>query len=399
MNLKDFLKKEVQEFITQNLKTDPVKLILKGSPFSEIEIKKLVEQIQAKKKAEKKLPTWFKSNKVVYPPLLNLSQSSSEKTAEYKANLISGKSLIDITGGFGVDDFYFSQKVDKVIHCELNPSLSAIARHNFQQLSNQQNCDFIIGDGIDFLNNYTKKADWIYADPGRRSALGKKIFRLEETQPNVVKHLSLLQEKAKNILLKTSPLLDISQGIQQLKTVKEIHIVAVKNEVKELLWILTDKKPKEIQIHTINFDTFKNQQYTAFLAAENQQEITYSTPLAYLYEPNSAILKAGFFKNMAVEFKLYKIAKHTHLYTSDELVDFPGRVFKVINILPVHKKHLQKTGIKKANISTRNFPLKPAQIKKKFKLKDGGKTYLFFTENHLKEKIIIQTIKQNQENQ
>src|SRR5690625_10826 len=244
MNLKDFLKKEVQEFITQNLKTDPVKLILKGSPFSEIEIKKLVEQIQAKKKAEKKLPTWFKSNKVVYPPLLNLSQSSSEKTAEYKANLISGKSLIDITGGFGVDDFYFSQKVDKVIHCELNPSLSAIARHNFQQLSNQQNCDFIIGDGIDFLNNYTKKADWIYADPGRRSALGKKIFRLEETQPNVVKHLSLLQEKAKNSLLKTSPLLDISQGIQQLKTVKEIHIVAVKNEVKELLWILTDKKPK-----------------------------------------------------------------------------------------------------------------------------------------------------------
>src|SRR5699024_6728873 len=184
MEKEDFLQKEIQEFITQNLKADPVKLILKGSPFPKVAIKKIVEQIQAKNKAEKKLPTWFSADKIIYPPLFNLSQSSSEKTAKYKADLVAGNTLIDITGGFGVDDFYFAQKMKKVIHCELNSALSEIAEHNFHQLSTQKNCDFINGDGIKFLENFPEKTDWIYADPGRRSAAGKKLFKLEETQPN-----------------------------------------------------------------------------------------------------------------------------------------------------------------------------------------------------------------------
>lgn len=385
----ELLHPKVQAFIEANLKVDPAQLILKGSPFPKIAVKDLAIQIQAKRKAEKKLPTWFNTNQILYPPKLNLSQSSSETTANYKSTLVDGDRLIDITGGFGVDDFYFSKTVNQVVHCELNGDLSALAKHNFEVLSKVDNCQFHHGNGIDYVQNLSQQVAWIYADPGRRGKSGEKIVRLEEAEPNILAHLALLKSKAERIILKTSPLLDLSLALKQLKTVEEIHVISVHNEVKELLWIIGQNPTKRTLVKTINFHGNLQNEFTAYLEEESQAKVEYSSPLSYVYEPNAAILKAGFFEVIAARYNLYKLAKHTHLYTSEKPINFPGRVFKIVAVLPVHKKQFKKTGIKKANISTRNFPMKPAELKKKFSLNDGGEEYLFFTTDHTGQKLLI----------
>src|SRR5690625_3231504 len=386
---KNLLHPEIQAFIKENFKVDPVQLILKGSPFPKVNVKDLATQIQAKRKAERKLPTWFNAQQVLYPPNLNLSQSSSELTANYKSTLVSGETLIDITGGFGVDVFYFAQKMNRVVHCELDSNLSALAKHNFKILSAHDNCEFIHGNGIDYVKNLQQKVDWIYADPGRRTDSGKKIVRLEEAQPNILAHLALLKSKAGKILLKTSPLLDLSLAKNQLKTVEEIHVISVHNEVKELLWIIGQTPSEKTLVKTINFHGIKQDEFSAYMEEESAANPNYSTPLSYLYEPNAAILKAGFFKKIAEEYTLYKLAQHTHLYTSTEPIDFPGRTFEIIEVMTVHKKHIKKTEIKKVNKSNRNFPMKPAQIKKKFEIKDGGDEYLFFTADKEGQNLLI----------
>lgn len=386
---KELLQPEVQDFIKANLKLDPSQLILKGSPFPKVNVKDLATQIQAKRKAEKKIPTWFNSRKILYPPKLNLSQSSSELTAKYKSTLVGGEILIDITGGFGIDDYYFSQKVQQVVHCELDSDLSVLAEHNFEVLSKSNNCKFINGNGIDFVKALPQRVSWIYADPGRRAKDGKKIVRLEEAEPNILDHLELLKSKAEKILLKTSPLLDLSLAKNQLKNVEEIHVISVGNEVKELLWIIGQDAVQNTLVKTINVQGEKQDEFSAYITEETSANPKYSPPLSYLFEPNAAILKAGLFKKIAETFDLFKIAQHTHLYTAEKPIIFPGRVFKIVGVLPVHKKRFKKTGIKKANISTRNFPMKQAQLKKKFGIKDGGDEYLFFTSDNEGEKLLI----------
>lgn len=381
---------EVQAFIKKHLKDDTTKLILKGSPFKGIASQELAQQIEGKSRVEKKLPTWFNTKNIFYPPKLNLSQSSSETTADYKSSLISGAVLIDITGGFGVDDYYFSKVFKKVIHCELNKELSEIVQHNFSQLPKSGVVESHCGDSITFLNSFSGQVDWIYADPGRRSKSGEKIFRLEDSLPNILDHLDLLLSKAKEgILLKTSPLLDISLGLHQLKYVKAIHVVAVKNEVKELLWIIMPQKTSTPTIRTINFDTQSTQEFDCTIENEKVSNATYSTPLSYLYEPNAAILKAGLFNTVASNFNLYKLAKNTHLYTSEDAVYFPGRRFKIIKIVPFNKKSIKKLGIEKANVTIRNFPMSVKKIRQSYGIKDGGEIYLFFTQLENKEKVIL----------
>ncbi len=386
---KTLLNPTIQTFITQNRKTDVARLLLHKSPFTNVSSKELAQQIQGKQKAEKKLPTWFKSDAVLYPPSLNLAQSSSEITAQYKAKLVSGNTLIDITGGLGIDDFYFAKNVENLIHCEQNEALSALAAHNYSVLSTRKNCQFITGDGLQYLQNITQPVAWIYADPGRRSTSGNKVFQLEDCQPDILKHLPLLQTKAHKILLKTSPLLDISLGLQKLKNTAEIHVVSVKNDVKELLWVIDSKEHTNPLIKTINFSTQGAQIFSANTINETLEEITFSTPLSYLYEPNAAILKAGFFKTVAKRYHLFKLAINTHLYTADSLITFPGRCFKIIAVLPAQKKAIQQTKLKKANITLRNFPSTVKQVRKKFNLKDGGDDYLFFTQDQNRHKCII----------
>ena len=352
MNSK-LLHKDVQSYINDNLKTDISKLLFKGSPFKDISIQELVIQIDAKKRCIKKLPTWFQTTNICYPNKINIEQTSSERTALYKSKLISGDLLIDLTGGFGVDAFYFSKKFKQVIHCEHNHELSEIAAHNFSQL----NADIktISGDGLAFLQHQNQLFDWIYIDPSRRSDAKGKVFVLTDCIPNIPDNLDLLFKYTTNIMIKASPLLDITNSIDELSHVKEIHVVALENEVKELLFILKKDYSGSIHLKTVNLKKENSQHFNAVY--KKQMEATFSEPLNYLYEPNSAILKAGLFNEVSSQLKIHKLHINSHLYTSNELIDFPGRRFKIQHISSYDKKQLkQLIPSKKANITVRNFP-------------------------------------------
>ena len=384
---KELLNSDIQYFINQSLNKDAQKLILKGSPFPKIKIQNIVEQIIAKKKCEKKLPTWFKTNKIYYPNKLNIEQTSSEITAKYKANIISGKTLIDITGGFGVDSFSFSEKFNEVTHCEINTELSKITQHNYKQLG-VKNIKIIADNGINYLKKINQKFDWIHADPSRRNDSKGKVFLLKDCLPNIPKYLDLLFQYSNQILLKLSPLLDITATIKELKFVKEIYVIALNNEVKELLFILQKNYKNEIKIKTVNIK--KNSIETFNSLFNSSSDATFSLPKTYLYEPNSAILKAGLFNEVSHQIKIDKLHKNSHLYTSSNLIPFPGRRFKIIQISSYDKKLLKKyIPNQKANITTRNFPQTVAQIRKKTGLKDGGNHYLFFTTDLNNKHIVL----------
>ena len=387
MNLK-ILSHEVQQFINENLTSDIHKILLKKSPFAEITSKELVEQIESKLKAKHKLPTWFATKNIIYPNKLNLSQTSSELAALYKSSLVQGKTLIDITAGLGIDSFAFSKNINKVIHVEKSEKLSAIAQHNFIQLG-ATNIECISTDGISFLKNNPQSFDWIYLDPSRRDKNNKKVYYLSDCEPDVSEHLDFLFTKSNNILIKTGPLLDLNNGLKQLRNVKEIHIIAIGNEVKEVLWLLDKNYSEEPQIKTINFKNEIEQIFQFHLNQERSVISTYSRPLAFLYEPNAAILKSGAFEYIGKHYNLNKIHSNSHLYTSGELISFPGRVFKILNILDYSKKSLKKINTSKANITTRNFPDSVEKIRKKLQLKDGGNSYLFFTTDKDQKLIVI----------
>ncbi len=385
MNLA-ILQKEVQTFIKTHLKENLTKLILKGSPFKDITIQEIANQITSINKSEKKLPTWFKTDNIYYPNKLNIEQTSSELTANYKASLVTGKILIDLTGGFGVDCLAFSKQFGKVIHCELNKDLSEIATHNYIKLV-AKNIQTITTDGIEFLTKNKQQFDCIYIDPSRRDDLKKRVFLLADCLPNLPKNLDLLFKYSNTILVKTAPLLDINAAINELAFVKEIHIVALKNDVKEVLYLLENGYTGEIHYKTINF--VKNtQQYFNFNTTT--KEASYATPKKYLFEPNAAILKAGAFQELAIQLNINKLHKHSHLYTANEVINFPGRSFEIKQVIPFNlKKIKQLISRKKANITTRNFPETVAQIRKKTKLKDGGNLYLFFTTDLHENKVVI----------
>lgn len=390
---KDILDPKIQEFINQNINSDVANLALKGIPFDNNLKQDIITQIESKKKCEKKLPTWFNTPNIYFPPKLNIEQTSSEVTAQYKSNLISGKSIIDITGGFGVDCYYFSKKVDTVIHCDLNVNLSKIVEKNSSKLK-VNNITFHANDGLEVLKTIGEKVDWIYIDPSRRNDIKGKVFLLKDCLPNVPENLDMLFQYSKNIMIKTSPILDITSGISELQNVKHIHCVAVNNEVKELLWILEKDFSNKIEIKTINITNKDTQRFNFNLKNELETTPAYSQPLNYLYEPNTAILKSGAFNSIAGIKNIYKLHKHSHLYTSNDLIEFPGRRFKIIKTIPYNKKSYKKEiNLSQANVTTRNFPETVAQIRNKFKIKDGGKNYLFFTTILENSKTIISSVK------
>ncbi len=391
---KQLLNIDVQEFINDNLNSDITKLLLKGTTFKSIETIEIIEQIEAKNKCKTKLPTWFNSKQIYYPNKLNIEQTSSEITAKYKSNLIDGDSIIDMTGGFGVDCFYFSKRFKNVTHCEINEELSAIVSYNYKQLYIENiKCHSV--DGVEFLKQTQQKFDWIYIDPSRRHDSKGKVFFLKDCLPDVPAHFDVLFKHSKNIMIKTSPLLDISIGISELTFVKAVHIVAINNEVKELLWILQKEYTLGVSIETVNIKGEHYERFSFKINDENDNNINYSEPLNYLYEPNSAILKSGGFSSVAKQLHLFKLHKHSHLYTYDVKIDFPGRCFEIKSTHPYSKKLLKNLKISQANITTRNFPETVEQIRKKFSIKDGGSDYLFFTTNLNDEKIVLVCSKTN----
>lgn len=388
---KNLLKTGVEDFISNNLNTDIVSVLLKSSPFPQISPKELAQQLEGKQIAHKKLPSWFKSSGIIYPKKLHLEQTSSEVTASYKSQLVNGKTLLDLTGGFGVDSTAFASKIENNFYCETNEKLAQITSHNFEQLG-VRNIQCHVGDGVDFLASHDSTFDWIYLDPSRRSG-SRKVISLDAYEPNILNLLDDLFAKTSSILLKTSPLLDIKHGLSQLQNVSEVHIVAVRNEVKELLWVLHKDISAEASITAVNIGDSTDQLLTFTLDEEHVATPEYGDPQTYLYEPNAAILNAGAFGLVGLKHGVQKLAKHSHLYSSKELVDFPGRRFQIVESIHFSNTWNKDKAITKANITTRNFPLTVKEIRKKFKVADGGEEYLFFTTLESGEKQIVRCVK------
>lgn len=384
------LKDEVQEFINNNLNSDSSKLLFKGSPFEDIDIKELVNQIEAKKKSKLKLSTWFNTEGIIFPAKLSIEQTSSEKTAEYKSTLFNGKKAIDLTGGFGVDSFYLSNNFEEFTHCEYNLELSEIVKHNFTSFG-KNNVKFISGDGLDYLKNTNDKFDLIYLDPARRSDVKGKVFMLADTQPNPVDNLDLFFSKSDNILIKVSPLLDLKNTLRELKYVKSIYVVSLNDEVKELLFHLEKGSNSEVKIESVDLYYSKNNVQNSFSINDGNFNARYSDTKKYIYEPSATVMKAGAFNQVSEIFGLNKIAPNSHIYTSNELIEnFQGRVFEVTHTSKPNKKELKKIlPILKANVTTRNYPMSVVDIRNKFKLKDGGDNYLFFTTDVNNQRMII----------
>lgn len=385
---KALLNPEIQDYIDNNIGQNISTLALQKNPFPEMNWSAILQQIEAKTKAKEKLPTWFAQKNIVYPSKISVEQTSSEKTAQYKASLIKGESLIDLTGGFGVDDFYFAKTIHQVAHCEMNTDLSAIVQHNYTQL-NVSNIKTYVGDSLGTLQQLNQKWDWIYIDPSRRSDVKGKVFLLKDCLPNVPENLNSYFNYSKNILIKTAPLLDLTAGLGELNFVKTIHIIAVENEVKELLWEIEQNYIEELRIKTVNLRQNQIDTFEYDWNAENSA-LGLSEPLRYLYEPNSAIMKSGGFDAIAQQYGLQKLHKHSHLYSSAELVPFPGRIFEIKDKFEYSKPNMKKyLENQKINITTRNFPETVADIRKKWKIKEGGSNYCFFSTDLNNRKIVL----------
>ena len=382
----ELLKPKVQDFIKKNLKTDLTKLILKGSPLPNISIQEIAIQIDGKNRIEKKLPTWFKTEGVLFPPKINLEQSSSEITANYKAQIINKGDLIDLTGGFGVDDMAFADKAKTVFHCELDSNLSSIVAQNAKVLG-KSNVKFILGDSQKFIEKTHKIAN-IFIDPSRRQN-SQRVFILKDCEPNVVENQALYLKKADKVIIKAAPMLDVSAALKELKKVSEVHIVSLNGECKELLFVLENRVIEETKVICALLNQ-NNQNVYEFSYSEEKSFQNQSFAIQkYLYEPDTAILKGGFFKSITQKFNVQKLNPNTHLYTSQEISkNFPGKTFEVIQQIPFNNFSSAKA-IKKANVVTRNFDLKPDEIKKQFKIKDGGEDFLFFITDFKEQKQVI----------
>ena len=375
---------EIQKYINANLTADLHSLLLKKSPFAEVSMHEIAQQIKGKKVAEKKFPFLLRDG-IVFPPNLNLEQASSQSTAEYKAKNLKGKSFLDLTSGFGIDAYFLSHNFDEVTLVEQNTELLETVKHNWNILGRKAN---LINENLeDFLQKNSQKFDLIYLDPARRDAQKNKKFLLEDLSPNLLEIQEKLGEISDEIIIKLSPLIDISYLLSVVKNVSRIEIIAVKNEVKELLVFISRKNSHtDTEIKCVNLEST----YPDFVFIFNDEKnavAEYSDPQNFLYLPNNAVLKSGAFNTVAKKFKLLKLHANTHFYTSDELVkEFPGRVLEVVVIEP---KQILKG--EKFNIISKNYPLSPDEIKKKYKISDGGKTYLIFTQSQ-NGKIILKSV-------
>lgn len=374
-------------FIQQNKDKNLPDIALLLSKHPELNKEFIIEQINGIQKARAKLPEFYRNPEIIYPSTLSMEQCSSEATAVFKSELFEPGSLIDLTGGFGIDSYYFSKKMNRVSYLEPNKALFTIVQQNFTIL-NTPNTTLINDNCENFIQKNKQHFDVAYIDPSRRNE-NQKVFMLVDCIPNIVELQSLIFKTAPKILLKTSPMMDIKQSLKELGTVTKIWVISVNNECKEVLYLLEEQGSDNPQITTVNLG--KQQQHYSFnYNLEEESQANYSLPLNYLYEANASIMKAGAFKSLCNSYGVKKLAPNTHLYTSFGYADqFPGRAFAVINVLPYNPKALQKSGITKANVSCRNFIHPVAEVKKKLKITDGGEHYFFAVRDDQDNPLVI----------
>lgn len=380
----DFLNRitrpEVQEFIVSNENTDVQALLLSRREILGLPPSWIATQIQGRRKAKEKLPLWYRTPGIVYPPSISLEQCSSELTAKYKQQLVHGHHAADLTGGFGVDAFFVSQSFPQLEYIEPELSLLELVRHNHLRLG----ADHISYHGQtaeDFLKNSKEAFDLIYVDPSRRQG-SRKVYRLGDCTPDVVALKTELLRKGLHLMIKASPLLDLKQVQRELGVIDQFIVLSVENEVKEII-IHLKRHPDRHQptIHAVELSKTGEPTPLAFTwEQEKTAKSTYSPPQAFLYEPHAAILKSGAFKLVGERFELDKLGPDTHLYTSEEQKpEFPGRIFRVIEHVTLHSRLHEQFENGYANILTRNHPLSVEEILRKTGLREGGQQYLICT--------------------
>lgn len=387
------------EFIQQYRNDDVRQLAFLASKYPEVDAVFALDQIRGWQIAQTKLPRWAMVDGLQYPPHLSMEQCSSEPTADYKAAVahrLASESLrtnekalfVDITGGFGVDFSYIASALDiKAVYVERNEVLCNFARHNFPLLGLDK-AEVVCGDGEEYAKKL-EKATMVYIDPARRDEHGARTYGIEDCTPNILELLPMLMQKTDYVVVKLSPMLDWHSAVAAVdgcldgsSCVTEVHIVSLANECKELLMVVAHGKQK-LKVVCIN----GNQQF-AYCPDEDVASVSYSDSEAdaivcsYLFEPNASIMKAGCFQALAAKYGVSGVGRNSHLFVSKtDVAEFPGRRFVVEAMSTMNKKELKRTlaNITKANITTRNFPLSVAELRKRLKLKDGGDVYLFAT--------------------
>ncbi|MDR2907070.1 MAG: class I SAM-dependent methyltransferase [Bacteroidales bacterium] len=396
--MSDFFTKQ---FVVEHLHSDVNALLLQKSRFPKIDWPFAVAQIEGRQKVLHKLPTFVQNLNIVFPKKLSVEQCSSELTAGYKSQFAVNKRVLDATGGFGVDSFYLAKQAQSVTYLEQQADLCEVAKHNFAELK-AENITVFNSNSIDFLQHQTEPYDLIYIDPARRGAHNSKKFLLSDCEPDVVQHWDLISQHTSEILIKASPMLDISLAMAQLRDVAEVHVISVKNECKEILFYCK-KGAKFRGITCVNLDTkndmdnhvgVENFQPLQFSPDDERQAIPIYTDFAkhppkYIYDPFVCLTKAGAFKILCKAFGVEKMSQHAHLYTSPNYVpNFPGRHFEILTI--GDKQAFSKPPINsKANIVCKHFPRTPEDIRKAYKIADGGDYFLFFTTDQFNQKVYL----------
>ena len=386
------LNESTKQFIRENLNADVPTLALKKAPVG-TDFSLALRQIAARQLLRKKVPEWSENEDLLFPAHLSIEQCSSEATAQCKANLLKGNAFADLTGGLGIDTYYIDRHFQKPDYVERQEELCELARHNFSVLNTK--IEVHNEKAEDYINHCEPK-DCIFIDPARRDEHGRKTVSIADCTPNVADLQDLLLQKAEKVMVKLSPMLDISKALEELHHVKELHVVAVANECKELDFILERGYQGEIQFVCVNLLTEQPEVRFTMEEERNSSGKLAESVLKYLYEPNPAVMKAGCFKLLTQRFDVFKLHKNSNLYTSEDLIsDFPGRIFEVEGWAPYNKKVKQTLlqDVDKASIAVRNFPLSVAELRKALKIGDGDAIYLFATTLKGEQKIIVKTKK------
>lgn len=389
---------EFRQFVKEHAGDDLIRLLLSVSRYPSIDVPFAVEQIASRRQIKEKLPMWYANDALLFPSKISAEQCSSQQTAFYKQRLVKETDcLCDLTGGLGIDSFYFSRQVSHVTYIERFPAYCEAARNNFAVLG-ATNITVVEGDSTEMLDGLSEY-DVFYIDPARRSEGNKRVYALSDCEPDLPALLPELFRHAPKVIAKLSPMADIRLTLDLLPGTTAIHVLSVKNECKELLFVIErDATTTSPAIHCINYNSNGREESFRFTLPGEQGEELHLAPQmkSYLYEPNASLLKAGAFKSVAARFGLEKLHVSSHLYTSDERVDdFPGRGFVVEEVYPFTGKLCKSLSkeIPQANITVRNFPLSVDELRKRTKIADGGDIYLFATILAGNSKILIKSRK------
>lgn len=381
------------EFIREYRERDIRQLALQANRFPDVDMPYALDQIQGWQIARRKLPKWAACDGVIFPPHLSMEQCSSEPTAQYKLNLAMewasrvghASRMTDLTGGFGVDFSFTSCAFAAATYVERNEQLCHIVEHNLPLLG-LNNATVVCADAVEYLSTVEPQT-MLFLDPARRDEHGAKTVMLADCTPDVVQLLPKLLEKSRFTMLKLSPMLDWHKAVDDLRgTVREVHIVSVGGECKELLLVLSTVVESELKVYCADLFTASAPSslfvYTPGSSAPVANSKLKTQNSKFVHEPNASIMKAGCFDELAAAYGVSPVSRNSHLFLSDEPIeDFPGRSFVVERVTTMNKGELRKAlvGIEKANIATRNFPLTVAELRKRLKIKDGGDVYIFAT--------------------